>query len=167
MRPGPSNAEGSMILAMLNRLFVYDAWGNRAALDSLRNTPAAPPRAVALLAHLAGSGRLWLERLHGRPQSLPVWPALGLDECARAFEENREAWAAYLSNLEEDDLRRTVTYVNTKGERFESSIADILLHVTHHGAYHRGQIALLVRHVGAEPAYTDYVHAARTGRLEG
>jgi uncharacterized damage-inducible protein DinB len=34
-----------------------------------------------------------------------------------------------------------------------------------HSAYHRGQIAADVRAAGHEPAYTDFIHATRTGRV--
>ena len=44
-------------------------------------------------------------------------------------------------------------------------MADILTHVTMHGAYHRAQIAAAVRESGGEPAYTDFIHAARQGLL--
>ena len=149
--------------ATLGRLLAYDAWGNRASLDSVRAVEAPPERAVALLGHLGGAGRLWLERLRGAPQTMAVWPALSLEECARVFDENRDAWSSYLAGVEEEDLGRTIAYVNSKGERFKSTALDVLLHVTHHGAYHRGQIALLLRQTGAEPAYTDFIHAVRTG----
>ena len=42
---------------------------------------------------------------------------------------------------------------------------DILTHVTMHSAYHRGQIAADVRVAGFTPAYTDFIHAVRTGSL--
>jgi uncharacterized damage-inducible protein DinB len=35
-----------------------------------------------------------------------------------------------------------------------------------HSQYHRGQIALVLRESGAEPAYTDYIQAVRTGCLD-
>ena len=39
------------------------------------------------------------------------------------------------------------------------------MHVVMHGAYHRGQIATVVRQGGETPAYTDYVQARRTGAV--
>jgi uncharacterized damage-inducible protein DinB len=37
------------------------------------------------------------------------------------------------------------------------AVGDMLLHVALHGAYHRGQIALLVRAGGSTPSPTDYI----------
>jgi uncharacterized damage-inducible protein DinB len=35
-----------------------------------------------------------------------------------------------------------------------------------HSAYHRGQIASLMRAGGSAPAYTDFIHAVRRGLIE-
>ncbi len=59
------------------------------------------------------------------------------------------------------DLGRAIAYVNSKGEAFESTVGDILLHVAQHGAYHRGQIARLLREAGHTPPYTDFIQFAR------
>ena len=63
------------------------------------------------------------------------------------------------------DLSQTVTYKNTKGEAWSSSIGDILTHVLMHSAYHRGQIASHMREQGHTPAYTDFIHAVRQGHI--
>ncbi len=49
-----------------------------------------------------------------------------------------------------------------EGEKWSSRADDILMHVVIHGAYHRGQIATLVRQSGETPAYTDYIHCTRS-----
>jgi len=40
-------------------------------------------------------------------------------------------------------------------------VEDILAQLFGHSWYHRGQIALLVRSIGAEPAATDFVYWTR------
>ena len=47
------------------------------------------------------------------------------------------------------------------GQAFRSTLEDILLHVALHGAYHRGQLAMLVRDGHGEPAPTDYIAFVR------
>ena len=64
------------------------------------------------------------------------------------------------------DLIRMVEYRNSKGEAWSNRVEDILTHVLMHSAYHRGQIALEMRASGAQPAYTDFIHAVRQGFLE-
>ena len=60
-----------------------------------------------------------------------------------------------------EGLRREVAYSNSAGVAFHSTVEDILLQVAMHGSYHRGQIALLLRQEGAEPAATDFIGFAR------
>jgi uncharacterized damage-inducible protein DinB len=146
----------------LERLLQYDVWANRETLKSLQQG-AAPAKSLRWMSHIIGSEFLWLDRINGRPQSLPVWPELSLDECgARLSQLSQLLPAAALGT----DVGRTVRYTNTKGERWSSSVQEILTHVTIHSAYHRGQIASDVRSAGQEPAYTDYIHAVRQRFLE-
>ena len=84
-----------MTLDTFRRLFAYDAWGNLATLESIRLATLSPSsRACALVAHLLGAGRLWLDRLQGHPASTEVWPALSLDQCEIGFHDLEAAWIA-------------------------------------------------------------------------
>ena len=157
-------------MTMLRRTFAYDAWANREALASLRHMAEPPAAAVRWMAHVAAAQLLWWERVRGVPQSMAVWPDLTLDEIADRLDEAEGRWAALLDAIEgpggAEALARPVSYANSRGERFRSRLEDILTHVTHHGAYHRGQVAAAVRAGGGEPASTDFIHAARTGVVE-
>ena len=66
----------------------------------------------------------------------------------------------------EASLDDQVEYRNSKGELWRSRVEDILTHVLFHSTYHRGQIALLMRASGMEPAYTDFIHAVRQRFVE-
>ena len=78
----------------------------------------------------------------------------------------QRGWATLLDGADDAALARDVAYTNSKGEPFHDRVDDILLHVVLHGVHHRGQIAAAVRAGGGEPAYTDFIHAVRTGRVE-
>src|SRR5262245_9979114 len=150
-----------MSLSHVQRLFEHMAWADRAAIDSLQAAPHAPAEALPLFAHVLGAELVWLDRLEGRPQSTPVWPELGLEGVLGLAELARARYAAYVAALREPDLERLVPYTNSAGRSFESRVVDILLQVALHGAYHRGQIAQLLRRDGAEPAATDYIAFVR------
>jgi uncharacterized damage-inducible protein DinB len=144
------------------RLLRYDAWANGATLASLQSgTP--PAKAVRWMAHLVGSGELWLARLRNEPPAMAVWPDLDLEQCAAGVARLAGKWPGYLGTLRDEDLEESIGYRNTRGEYWTSTIADILTHVTMHGSYHRAQIAAAVRENGGEPAYTDFIHAVRQG----
>jgi len=143
-------------MTSLGQLFNYDDWANREEVRHLRSLASPPPRAIKILAHIVGTERLWLGRLrHEKPAA--VWPDLTLDEIADQVERLRNEWPG------EFNRHDVVEYVNSKGERWTSGAQDILMHVVLHGAYHRGQIATLVRQSNETPAYTDYIHVVRSG----
>lgn len=141
----------------LKRLFDYDDWANGEEVRHLQTLANPPARAVKILAHIVGTQWLWLGRLRRERKAAIVWPDLTLDQLAQQLEQLRGEWPR---EFERDE---SVSYVNTKGERWTSNAQDILMHVVLHGAYHRGQIAVIVRDSGAVPAYTDYIECVRRG----
>jgi len=74
-------------------------------------------------------------------------------------------WPGYLAEHHQS-LTERVSYTNSKGEAWTNTVEEILTHVTIHSAYHRGQIASSLRSAGMEPAYTDYIHGVRQGRVK-
>ena len=153
------------MLETLMRLFRYDAWANAETLRSLKAMENPPARAVKLLAHIESAQWLWLERMKGVKQSLPVWPEWTLAEIEAQLPKLKREWKVFLGEKKAPDLALRFQYTNTKGEHYSNTIGDTALHVAMHGAYHRGQIALLVRDGGGAPAYTDFIQAARTGKI--
>jgi uncharacterized damage-inducible protein DinB len=152
-------------LTRLRRLLEYDGWANAAALVALREGPA-PEKARAWMAHIIAAERLWLARLRQEPSSMPVWPDLDLETCARELTDLQAEWMRCFETLDEHGLGEGVAYRNSKGEFWTSTVGDILAHVALHGSYHRGQIASASREAGGTPAYTDFIHAVRMGLIE-
>ena len=150
----------------LRRQFVYDEWANREVLTAIRASGNASERSIQLMAHLLSAERLWLERLKQQPQSSPVWPKSGLDECEAQAAELGGLWREYLDLITAGDVSQSVSYKNSKGEEWTSTIVDILTHVVLHSAYHRGQIASHMRENGQTPAYTDFIHGVRLGLVK-
>lgn len=149
-------------LVEIRRLFAHDDWANRQTLRSLEVRRGPPAKALKLLGHIIASEHLWLDRIHGRATG-PVWPALPPAECAFEIRRLRRDWEAFFERLDEGELERMADYVSSKREPWSSRVRDILRHVVLHSAQHRGQIALVLREAGWEPAYTDYIHAIRSG----
>ena len=149
------------MIAYLAKLVDHLAWADARVLEGLRTAPFADPRALELYAHVLGAEHVWLARLRERAAQVAVWPALSLEECAALAAENVARFRAVLTGLTPDDLVREVSYRNSAGQAFRSTVEDILLHVALHGAYHRGQVALVVRGAGGTPVPTDYIAFAR------
>jgi len=153
------------LLEHLRRQFTYDEWANREVLAGLKASTNPHTRPLQLLAHILAAERLWLGRILQKPQSLPVWPEFTLDRCEEQISELTQFWKKFLGKLTDANLSTAVAYKNSKGESFTSTVYDILSHVLLHSAYHRGQIATLVRAAGETPAYTDFIHAVRQGKV--
>ena len=149
---------------LLQRLFAHNAWANREAAAAVRKA-GAPAAVLRLLNHVAGAERLWRARIAGIPSPLAVWPALDLEGCTAEFAALAREWDSVLADADDAALARPVAYVNSLGESWRSTLGDILAHVPLHSSYHRGQVATALRAAGAEPAYTDFIHATRTGRI--
>ena len=154
------------LLEHLRRQFVYDEWANREVLATLNACALPTVRPLQLLAHILSAERLWLERIRKQPQSLPVWPDFTRDQCDAQIADLARLWREFLGQLSPTGLSQRVVYKNTKGEPWTSTVEDVLTHVLLHSAYHRGQIASQVRAGGEQPAYTDFIHAARQGLIE-
>jgi uncharacterized damage-inducible protein DinB len=145
----------------LERLFAYDTWANGEEVSRLRAI-GAPAPALRLLGHVIGAQWIWLARLRNESARMAVWPELTIDQCASELDALRQAWRDILQHV---DPESSIEYRNTKGDAFTSPVDDVLTHVLMHSAYHRGQIATVVRQGGQTPASTDYIHAARTGKI--
>jgi len=150
----------------LRRQFAYNEWANREVLTAIRANSRASGRSLELMAHILSAERLWLERLRQQPQSVPVWPEFNLDQCEAQAAEMGRLWSEYLELITAGDVAQPVSYKNSKGEAWTSTMVDILTHVVMHSAYHRGQIASHMRASGQTPAYTDFIHAIRKGLVK-
>jgi uncharacterized damage-inducible protein DinB len=146
----------------LRRLVAHLSWADQRAHDALTAAdPRARHTALDLYAHILGAEHVWLARLTGAEPRTGVWPRLTLIECEDVAREAHVALTGYVEALVPADLQRGVSYVNSAGEPFTSTVEDILLQIFLHGAYHRGQVALLLRQGEATPAPTDYIAYVR------
>ena len=151
------------------RWFAYEKDSHRKVIESLASVPvqerdSAPFRkAVDLLAHIAAARALWLFRFGVSPEApaslFPTGVPLAVAEAQT--EEIQQRWDSYLAGLDDGELARVFEYQSLEGGWYRSTIEDILTQLFGHSWYHRGQIAALVRSLGAEPAVTDFVFWSR------
>jgi uncharacterized damage-inducible protein DinB len=148
---------------LLDRLLEYDHWANQETLKSLGQ--AIPPvRSLKWMGHIIGAELLWWARMEGQTSPLSVWPDLSLKECGKRLGEVSQKLGDIAARPER--LGEKISYTNSKGEPWSSTVEEILTHIVIHSAYHRGQIAADARSAGQTPAYTDYIHAVRQGLVK-
>jgi uncharacterized damage-inducible protein DinB len=151
------------------RWYEYEKDSHRKVLDSLRAVPEGKrgspefAKAASLMAHIVAARRLWMFRFGLTPEPAhEFFPQnVRMEDLERDVEEMQQVWSAYYARLQEGDLSRVFEYKSTDAGWFRNSIEDILAQLFGHSWYHRGQIASLVRTLGAQPAVTDFVYWAR------
>jgi uncharacterized damage-inducible protein DinB len=157
------------IATRFQRWFEYECDAHAKTLRSLESVPAERrtaaefAKALGILAHVAAARRLWLARLGiapGQPGPLfPQNPALA--DVTAALHAAQAMWSDYLARVTDEDIARVVEYQSIDGGRFRNRVEDILAQLFGHSSYHRGQIAVLVRAAGGEPAITDLIFWCR------
>ena len=151
------------------RWFDYETDAHAKVIASFDATPedkrATPQyhKAVDLFAHMMLARRLWLYRFgilaEGPREFFPQ--NVALDSVKAMAEETHAAWSDYFERLDDAELARVFEYRALDGPRFRSRVEDILTQLFGHSWYHRGQIAMLLRQAGGEPAATDFVYWSR------
>ena len=145
----------------LSKLFEHLRWADERVHASLVAARNPPPHTLDLYAHVVAAEHVWLSRIRGEKPEVEVWPNLSLSQCAELATRNADEFLALVDTIDEDGLDGGITYRNSAGVQFTSTLRDILIHVALHGTYHRGQIAAAVRAGGDTPALTDYIALVR------
>jgi uncharacterized damage-inducible protein DinB len=151
------------------RWFEYERDAHAKVVRSLETVPAERrsgaeyKRAVSILGHIAAARGVWLFRLGAAPKPpAAMFPEnMPLADVAADLERIHAEWAKYLSGITDDELDRTFEYQSLDAGRFRNRIEEILTQLFGHSWYHRGQIAILVRQAGGQPAATDFVYWCR------
>jgi uncharacterized damage-inducible protein DinB len=151
------------------RWFAYERDAHAKVIASLESVPqarrSAPEfrRAVALLAHIAAARRMWLGRLGVVPTAqAALFPEeTDLTKVVAQLNAAQASWVEYLEHLSCEDLARTFKYQSLDAGWFRNQVEDIFAQRFGHSSYHHGQIAMLVRAAGGEPAVTDLIYWCR------
>ena len=150
------------------RWFEYEQDSNAKVLTSLQAV-ADPLRvmpqfqkAVDLMAHLVAARNMWLYRLGFGTQQQELFPTdISLLELPKLLADMQTAWASYFERLTDEEVARLFEYRSFDGLAFRNTVDDVLTQLYGHSLYHRGQIAMLLRSIGAEPAATDFIYWTR------
>jgi uncharacterized damage-inducible protein DinB len=155
-----------MDLETLRELYGYNGWANARSLQAASTvSPADFTKEVGgsfaslrgTLAHMYGAEWIWLERWRGTsPRSLPFSLDFPDVETIRSrWRDVEREQKEFLGGLDQGRLAEVISYVNLKGEPFAYPLGRMLQHVVNHSTYHRGQVATLLRQLGATPLSTD------------
>lgn len=152
----------------LRDLFAFNRWANariRTAVATLdeeeyrRDLKSSFPSVRDTWLHIMSSEWVWLSRWLGRsPSALPPeWSHYDRQQVIDEWQALEAAQLAYVANLTDDDLDRTIPYINFAGEKYSQPLWHLMRHVVNHSTYHRGQITTMIRQLGREAVSTDLV----------
>ncbi len=155
-----------MDVERIRALYEFNRWANAEVLDAVsalrpeqwtRDLKNSFPSVRNTLVHILWAEWIWLRRWKGvSPKSVFDPTEFATVDLLRTkwLEVEREQ-ADFVTGLNEESLRAVIDYVNTRGESFAYPLWQILQHVVNHSTYHRGQITMMLRQLGATPVATD------------
>ncbi len=156
-------------ISTLERLFRYKAQANDEILAAMRLFDGASPAkeiAVRVLSHTYVVDRIFAANLTGAEHgytSANKGRAPALEELSDAIKTSDQWYIDYVSRLEDAQLAERIDFTFTDGAPGRMSREEMLLHVTIHGGYHRGQVGwIMTENSIAPPAdgLTSYLHKA-------
>jgi uncharacterized damage-inducible protein DinB len=152
-------------------LYEFNAWANRrtlgacAALSESQFTQrieSSFPSVRDTVVHICAAEWIWLERWKGRSPAKAEWA-----EFAKGFtglQSLRDYWAGleakqkeFAAALTPEVLARPQEIRALDGTPYTQPLWQMMQHVVNHGSYHRGQVTMMLRQLGAKPIDTDLI----------
>jgi uncharacterized damage-inducible protein DinB len=157
-----------MNLNDINLLFEFNYWAKArmlGAVDALseellyNDLKTSFGTLHGTLVHICAAEDVWLHRLTGTasPKFLTVADLPDYGAVKAKWQEVEKEMLAYVHSLTEEQLQKTFTFLNVKGEPVANVLWQALQHLVNHGTYHRGQITSMIRQLGGTPANTDLI----------
>jgi uncharacterized damage-inducible protein DinB/putative sterol carrier protein len=156
-------------VSTLERVFSYKAKANSEILAAMRNFDDASPAkeiAIRVLNHTYTVDRIFAANLtgteHGYTSPNPSH-APSLEELSAAIKTSDQWYIDCVSRLDEAQLAERIDFTFTDGLPGRMSREEMLMHVTVHGEYHRGQISLIMMENSITPpgdGFTSFLHKA-------
>ena len=146
----------------------YDRWANlrmigvASELDPQKTKQclrSSFPTIHETFVHILWAEELWLERWQSRsfvgsldPEAFPT-----LEIVRAKLEDIHSKQLEFLQGINPSAADQMVGYVNFQRQRWEYSLRQMVHHLVIHSAYHRGQLATLLRQLGVVPPQADYL----------
>ncbi len=156
-------------VATLERVLSYKATANSEILEAMRKFDDASPAkeiAIRVLNHTYAVDQIFAANLqragHGYTSPNPS-QAPSLEELSAAIKTSDQWYIDYVPHLDETQLAERIDFTFTDGLPGCMSREEMLMHVTIHGAGHRGQISVLMMQNSITPpgdGFTSFLHKA-------
>ncbi len=118
-------------------LIEHQAWADKRVANALLALPSVHEKSKKLFDHILAAQHTWLSRIENRIPVMDVWPILSNEAWYPLIADHRERLMAIVNS---DRCEQIISYKNTAGTEFTNTVSEILLHLTLHSQYHRGQV---------------------------
>ncbi|MDE3252093.1 MAG: DinB family protein [Bacteroidota bacterium] len=160
---------------LLTSFVRYDLWANEKLLDLILSLTeeqqkqyiaSSFPSVEKTCLHIWDASSIWWQRVQLHEQivvpSLSFHPSM--KDIANGLLHQNKQWIDWILEQDEKTLAADFSYKNLKGDPYRQPLQDIVLHLSNHGTYHRGQLVTLLRQLGVEKIpQIDYILFARSG----
>lgn len=152
----------------------YEYWANQRLLsvvmaltEEQQQQPISSsfPSIYKTFLHVWDANTIWWQRLHKAEEiiipSLSFHPTM--QEVEKGLLQDNQKWIDWLRDTTEEELESVLHYKSMKGDPYAQPVKEIVLHISNHGTYHRGQVVTMLRQVGVEQIpQCDYILYARS-----
>ena len=149
----------------LLELLEYHHWATNLIVSAVRAlTPeqftqdlgSSFPSVRETLVHVFTADRAWLGRLEGQaPPRANAGEFADLASLLEVWEPVLTRWPIVVASL--GDPGRLIEYKSFAGDPFSNTLGQVVRHVVNHGTYHRGQVATMLRQLGAQAVSSDLI----------
>jgi uncharacterized damage-inducible protein DinB len=153
------NIELNQIRNLLTNLFKWNNDANQQFIATLTKDSIVPANCLNILSHIINVHELWINRITNvRNNEIQPWGKLGKIDISI---KNANNYYVTLGLLASEGYGRNFTwtfnYLNEEGMLISSTLMDAYIHILSHSAYHRGQLAYILRMNTLEPPKTDFI----------
>jgi uncharacterized damage-inducible protein DinB len=157
----------------LLELLEYHRWATNLAVNAVkaltleqftRDLGSSFPSVRDTLVHVFTADRAWLGRLEGHsPPRANAGDYADLASLLEVWEPVLTRWPIVVGTL--GDPGRLIEYKSFAADPFTNPLGQIVKHVVNHGTYHRGQVATMLRQLGAQAVSSDLIGFYRERNL--
>jgi uncharacterized damage-inducible protein DinB len=105
-----------------------------------------------LLGHAIAAQKVWLRRLRGEDVAYAEEPPLSLHDVAARWDATHQGLLAFAESQTSESIQAVIRSRTRTGRRFEVPAWAVMLHVSDHATYHRGQINTMIKRAGGKPS---------------
>lgn len=117
----------------------YESWANNMVIEAIMKASFPLENTHQIISHNLNAFTIWLKRIKNEEVTIKLWDSHTIDELSLLNATLYSDWTNYLSNLNDSDFDKKVSFT-FMGKKASISVEDLIIHLVNHSSYHRGQV---------------------------